>query len=273
VTNLALLLAVFASAATPDPAPDPEEPEQAVVSEARPPVRRGADAGMDQGFVAPTAFTQPARSVTVHDHELLLLGATFAPLDRWQITVAGVPAPMGPVGIASTKVRLLDVSRFHLATLGGVGILREEKFWYAGLAASVCLRADCEGAVSVYGLAGNHPRSFYEYRSVASMAGYLYGASLIVPVSPHVKLIGEVNLRGHGAIYEVEAEVIETVYPFLGVRLHADGLALTLGAMFPMEHRTVVDVPATVTTSAKTHEELELDEVVPAISASYRFGG
>ena len=220
---------------------------------------RRDDGGMDQAWVAPTALTQPAGTVTVHDHELLIVGATWAPVERLQMTIAGtsIGSSFGAL-LASAKVRVLDIGRFQLAILGGgvfdFATYTTGRHLGAGAVASVCLNAKCGALVTAYGMAG----PFQTLGSVDDGGGVsgtsvLFGGNALIPLSLRFKLVLEVDLAGQGNCNLHCASQVQAVVSVAGVRYHTGRLAAMLGLGIEAEGYAL--------------------SPLPVVSASYRFGG
>jgi hypothetical protein len=231
---------------------------------------RNADSGMDQGWLAPTALTQPAGTFTLQDHELVVLAATWAPIERLQVTVAGGTLPGLSGLLASAKVRVFDVGRFHLALLGGGAFDFHEfatgKHVMGGAAASACLSATCGALVSVFGMAGPYwITGTRDDGGPASGIRILFGANAFIPLSQHLKLLLEVDVEGmENCNLYCESRLFEAIMPMAGVRFHTGGFAAMLGLAFAGEAQ-LSSMPGSKTSYAFTP--------FPVMNLSYRPGG
>jgi len=269
------LLTLVAPEPTPAPAPAPTVPvpSMAAVPEGTDDrfAGRRTDGGMDQAWLAPTALTQPAMSLTVHDHELAILGATFAPVERWQITIAAVPIPVGFNAAVSTKLRLLDLWRLHVALIGGAGSLMLNRLVGGGVVASVCLDAACSSVVSAHGLAGPQ-KGQLEHGGDTHSTAVAFGASGIFSVLPGIKIVTEAHVVGQqNCDLHCTDEVFGTILGFVGLRFHSRSFAATVGAAVAAESSMYyVTLPATATTPMERRWSIQ---PLPAGSLSFRFGG
>jgi hypothetical protein len=275
-----VLLALVTSEPTPTPVPAPAAAEPSVASV---PERtddrfagRRTDVGMDQAFLAPTALTQPAMSLTVHDHELAVLGATFAPVERWQITIAAMPPwvfniPKTFNAAVSTKLRLLDVSRLHVALIGGAGWLALNRLIVGGVVASVCLDDTCASVVSAHGLAGPK-RGKLDYGGESHSIAVAFGASGIFSVHRAIKIVTEAHVGGlQNCNLHCTDDVVGTLLGFAGLRFHVRSFAATVGVAVAAESSMYyVTLPGTATTPMERRWSIQ---PLPAGSVSFRFGG
>lgn len=220
-----------------------EDPSDAVVAKGLPPAAPAApakDPNLDRGFVLPTAMTQPARSVTYNNYELLLHGVTYGITDRIQASVTAlspITSDMPVFVVGSLKGRVLSMSRFHLAVQGSLTyfddmrgqVYRSVTSASAGAFGSFCLREDCSSLLTLsttYSLASSGEDGSHAQ-------GLIYGASLAHSVTPYLKLLGEVVSAGlwnasgdsafaHGALVNY------------GARFHSSRMAADLGFVLPV---------------------------------------
>lgn len=255
------LIVLLAALSTPPRSAAPEVAHEGAPPAVEPLSARRDDSAMDQAWLAPTALTQPAGTLTLSNHELDVVGATFAPFEHWQVGVAGTIYPAGYGLAAMTKVRVLDIGRYHAAFLGGAGKLAEGSFLYGGAAASACLDIPFGAVVSLYGIAGPHLRTLPESGGTNYGALLLtYGASAILPVARHLKVVTEVDVVGHELCETCESNAVERLVTFTGARVYGAGFALTLGVAvgtrtYPGDRRPWAHL-----------------NVLPAGSLTYRFG-
>jgi hypothetical protein len=257
--SLHLSLVSFASLATlvtatstawAAPASDGESPATLVAAPAaRQPA--AADPNIDRGFIQPTAMTQPARSLTYNNYELVLHGLTYGITDQVQTSVT-VMAPlvrdMPFLGIAAVKWQFLSTPRFHLAVQGSAslihlftgetlapdGTITTGSNVYtvgAGAFASYCLREDCSSLASLnatyqLGIAG---------RGSDNTQAIIYGGSIVHRVARHVKLLGEVtSMANTTAVADSSFSNVSGALVSYGVRLHTANIASDLGFMKPI---------------------------------------
>lgn len=199
------------------------------------------DAAVDQGWLSPTALTQPAKTVTVETHELAIVRATVAPGDRLQVTVAALLPLVGSAWLGSLtfKLRAADIERFHLAVLGGAGMASaitfvetRERFLSGGVAASFCGAASCNGLLSAYVLVSPTRATLPRTGEARTFARFVYGASLVVPVVSHLKVVTEANVaaEAHGAD-DFNTSGHKYLTFVAGVRLHWARVAATAGIL------------------------------------------
>lgn len=184
------LFAMGPSAATPTPAAT--APVIAPPSAVQPPA--------DTAWLAPTALTVPARSITVALHEGVLARVTFGLTERLQLwggtswtAFAGVP--LWEVG---AKLRVVSAGRFHAALVAEHFGFRFDE-WTSlavtggGVVASVCLDEGCASVVSVSGLGG---WLYLDGDDVAprTEAGFLVSPSAVVKVARYLKLVVETHV-------------------------------------------------------------------------------
>ena len=179
------------------------------------------DANIDRGWFMSTAMTQPAGTIAFNDYELLFMGLTWAPADRFQITATALTPIVSEMccwGILGGKLRVLDAGRLHLAVLGSLLVASvtdidlygngktpgRSTMWaaMAGGAASLCLDEACRSLFSAFLSTG------FNQASAATEWPIVYGASLVAG-GQHVKLlleadsaalIGDVTTAARGAI-------------------------------------------------------------------------
>lgn len=224
-STLRLRLAVAAAAVAWAASPARAQPEAStaapvIASEvSADQVGRLDDANINRGWFMPTAMTQPAGSLSFSSYEVILMGVTYAPIDRLEISATFL-TPIVPDmccwGILGGKVRLVDAGRFHFAALGqlflasaqGIDLYDTGKtdrstLWAAlgGGTASVCLDESCRALVSAWALTGLN-----QYSSKTEWP-IIYGGSLTF--GHHVKLlleadsaalIGDVTMAARGAL-------------------------------------------------------------------------
>ncbi|HUJ27906.1 MAG TPA: hypothetical protein VLW85_17920 [Myxococcales bacterium] len=199
------------------------------------------DANIDRGWFGTTAMTQPAGTVAFNDYELILMGLTYAPTDRLQITatfLTPIVSDMCCYGLFGVKARLVDAGRFHFSLLGSLALASVQNVdlygngsssgrgtsWaiLAGGAATVCLDEACHSLASAWLTTG-----FNQY-SDSSEWPILYGASLTF--GHHVKalleidsaaLLGDVTQAARGALFTY------------GVRFTGQNIAGDVGFMRP----------------------------------------
>jgi hypothetical protein len=205
-----------------------------------------ADPNIDRGFILPTAMTQPAGSVTYNNYELLLHGVTYGISDTVQATVTVLPpivSGMPFLGGAAIKGRVSPAPMVHLAAQGMVWFLNDSSVQTdsgtttsasafslgVGGYASFCLRQDC---ASLFNTSVNYQ---YAAPSTGSGAAHLvvYGGSLVVRASDHVKLLAEIT----SAAGRNDYGSFENVPGFLasyGLRFHSTSIAADVGFIKPI---------------------------------------
>jgi hypothetical protein len=210
------------------------------------------DPNIDRGFLLPTAMTQPKGTLTYNNYELLLHGLSYGITDHVQVTatvLSPITKEMPFVGIAAVKAQVVDAGLFHLAVQGSVTYADRNAAFGPGLLASVCLRDDCSSLLSgsvtyqIAGLGDDHTAHMF-----------LYGSSLLLRVSDHVKLLAELTSAAGGQSDRFEN--IDGMLVSYGVRLHSGRIAGDVGFIKP------------VSTSG---EDFDLLMGIPFINFSYRW--
>jgi hypothetical protein len=231
---------------------------------AAPPNVASLDPNIDRAFIQPTAMTQPAGSVTYNNYELLLHGVTYGLTDNVQTTVtvlSPIVKDMPFIGFAAVKGRISPADRVHLALQGSVGFGHEfsttsndANAYSAGAGgyASFCLRADCasliNGSVNYQYAAGSNGSSGEHL--------LIYGGSLVVRASEHLKLLGEITSAA-GRSGSSELDNISGFLVSYGVRFHGANFAGDVGFIKPVD------------TSGNSNDALLLG--IPFVSLSYRW--
>jgi hypothetical protein len=164
------------------------------------------DPHADRGILLPTALTQPAGTVSISSYELLLAGLTVGITDRLQASVTGLVPVLGIQAVlGNVKFQLLHQGAVRLALNGGVSYTRSSEddhhdhpgaeepgnhqvMPHLGASLSLCLTDDCQSLLSASVQFLTNPTG----RSLGQTdAGY--GASLIMRISEHTKLVLEAN--------------------------------------------------------------------------------
>ncbi|HET6146124.1 MAG TPA: hypothetical protein VFH68_01220 [Polyangia bacterium] len=244
-----ITLATAATSAWAAPVSDGESPTTVATGPAAP-APAAADPNIDRGFIQPTAMTQPARSLTYNNYELVLHGLTYGITDHLQTSVT-VMAPlvrdMPFLGVAAVKWQFLSTRRFHLALQGSATMIhyfRDDSAAPdgssssgdgahavgAGAFASYCLRDDCSSLASLnatyqLGFAG---------RGSGTTQAIIYGGSIVHRVSPHVKLLGEVTSMAATTVTDSNFDNVPGALVSYGVRLHTANIAGDVGFMKPI---------------------------------------
>ena len=181
-------------------------------------------------------MTQPAGSFAISDYEVGFPGVVFAPADGIQLSVNGTVIPaeemVVPV-LASAKIRILNGARVKVAVLAAALLLRKlytfERTIVGGVAGSVCLDESCESVLSLHAEIGSHAvtGSGDDGGGVAYAPVYS-GASAILPVVPHVKLLAEGNLTARVACQAHCDNGLGDLILSAGLRFHGEALAVDL---------------------------------------------
>jgi hypothetical protein len=165
-----------------------------VASAAPPPV-----AATDNAWLAQTALTAPAGSITAALYEGVLARVTVGLTDRLQLWGGSswtnfVDAPLWEAG---AKLRVVSVGRFHVA-LGAEHVQVKLSASYrlsltgGGVVTSACLDEACASVVSLGVAAG---RYFNEEDTVQrTEAGFLVSPNAVLAVSRPVKVVVETHL-------------------------------------------------------------------------------
>ena len=187
------------------------------------------DARGDQGFLVPTAFTQPKGSYTLNDRMVLIPGVTYGISDRIQVSGFAVILPAVSLG-AEFKARYIDWKNFHLAFTGYLGALRTLETYSTafagalfGVTATQCFGTDCSVALTGSLMGGG----------LGVLDGYgddttkmLYSALAVsVRMSRGVKLLGEAQAFNFRDLNP------EGAFILTGVRLHSRRAALDMGVL------------------------------------------
>jgi hypothetical protein len=221
-----------------------DEPPAAIVAAPIETVGPNADANIDRGFLLPTAMTQPKGTLTYNNYELLLHGLSYGVTDRVQVTatvLSPIVKDMPFIGWAAVKAQVANVDRFHLAVQGTLGYAsvnasfddgRESAtFLGTGALASLCLRDDC---ASLFSASATY-QAVLPHDSDGTAHLLLYGGSLVVRVSDHVKLLAELDSGAGGETDHFEnAEGLVASY---GVRFYGANIASDVGFIRPIATR------------------------------------
>jgi len=206
------------------------EPGTRAPAGAEPSTARPKDPRASEGFVTPTALTQPAGSVTITSRMLLADEVMYAITDRWQVGagVGYIPQDEGEgtkLANASVKGEILRAGRLRLAVAGGALYATDRSNILAvtgvGPIATLVLDGAGDSTVSVAAVPGvvfSHER--YDEEHTVLGPGALLMASVALRLVDHVKLLGEV-LDIDGAMW----------LGIGGARLYWRGLSLDVGAM------------------------------------------
>ena len=237
-------IATASSAAWAGPAVSDGEAPSTVVKGPAAPVPAASDPNIDRGFLLPTAMTQPARSLTYNNYELLLHGFTYGITDRVQTSVtvlSPIVRDMPLLGLASAKWQFVSTPHLHLAVQGSAGMLHEfaqndvsgttAYTLGAGVLASFCPREDCATLLSA---SATYQAGFGANQDQASHS-VIYGGSIVQRISPHVKLLGEVaSLVVRNPSSENDFSNAPGLVANYGVRFHTGSIACDIGFMKPI---------------------------------------
>jgi hypothetical protein len=171
--------------------------DETAVAGAAPEKVDAASSRTDSGWIAPTALTVPAGSVTVSLYEAVLTRVTIGLTDRIQIWggtswTGFVGAPVWEVG---AKATILSVGRLHLALLAehlGARFSQWNGFVLAGAgaAASVCIDGGCRSVLSVSALGGRFWLDT-EDADFESRADALVSPSAVIAIGDFMKIVVE----------------------------------------------------------------------------------
>lgn len=184
-------LAPYVSLAVGYNAGRPHAEPAATESTAAPPSRA------DSAWLAPTALTVPAGSITVALYEAVLARVTVGLTDRLQIWAGTSWTDLigSPIWEAGAKLGLVSVGRFHLALVAEhIGI--RTSAWTGlvltggGAVASVCLDAACASVVSVLAAGGWLYQDNDDSPSETKTAA-LVSPSAVIVVARFLKLVVE----------------------------------------------------------------------------------
>jgi len=238
ITKLASLLALGLCLTSASLARADEPASAAHASAPAEPAGTGADPNIDRGFLLPTAMTQPQGTVTYNNYELLLHGVTYGLTDRVQLT-ATVLSPITKdiplFGLGAVKAQIVSAGAFHLALQGTAGIAHELQgagetleTVGGGALASVCLRDDCASLAS----ASATYQAMFGGNETRAQHLVLYGGSLVLRLSEHVKLLGEVASAAGGSTQDFKN--VDGLVVSYGVRFHTRAIAADVGFIRPM---------------------------------------
>jgi hypothetical protein len=234
------LIAASASLASAQPGATPTTAEPEAVIGANAPTESGihADPNMGNAWLAPTAFTMPKGKWAFHNHELLVMGASYGLTDRLQLS-ARMLVPMESehllwLALASAKARLVSQGRFHLSVHGSFNHVGETNGATAGGAVSVCIDSNCDSSLNAYagaGLVREDGRSRWPL---------LVSGSLIAKLTGRVKLIAEVD-----AGRTVRGTWADGHIGWFGVRFYNKHLATDLGVVLATDahDRSAIGLP------------------------------
>jgi hypothetical protein len=266
VTNLALL----ALLALPPP-------PTAAASDT-PLAARLEDPQVDQAWLSPTALTQPAGTVTLENHELLVGGVTVAPLDRLQLSLVGVLPVLRDSRLLQgvAKLRVLDAGPLHVSLMAGGGFERalftvaeyERPLLSAGAVASLCVSPACRGIVSLYALANFGSETAFDSSTGGSrtrrFTKVYYGGSVVAPLSQRFKAVAELDIVGEShPDWPQRSNAAWVTTGMLGLRIHGRRVAGTVGLL--ATYKVEEDWYAT--------DSISVFVVLPAASLTVRLGG
>ncbi|HJX65479.1 MAG TPA: hypothetical protein VJ860_16175 [Polyangia bacterium] len=195
------------------------------------PSRRGADLdpNLDRGFLLPTAMTQPARTVTYSNYELVLHGITLGITDRLQASLTVLPPYVKDipfVGTLSLKGQIVSASRVHVAAQGSITVAGGSSsdsgaVFSLGLLTSICLDDGCESLLSA---------SATWLNANGDNSVLVYGGSLLGRISEHAKLLAEVVSAAGGSDFDAASTFLLNY----GVRFHSHNFAGDIGLVRPI---------------------------------------
>lgn len=244
---LATVLTSFAAPASAGPTVAAAAPASDVPRAVDPGVL--ADPNIDRGILFPTAHTQPARSLTITDYEIFILGLTYGITDRLQIGAARLLLPgtdwsTVQLGMASVKYQLLRKGGIRVAALGAMGLSQSAEGHdlhvpaghtdprpphrrlspLVGVVGSACLDYECHSMVSL------NLHAFRADLGRGTTTWGVYSGSLVGALGRRLKLIVEYSsqrdlaamadgtpalisaaLRAHGSRFAFEAGVLTGV--------------------------------------------------------------
>lgn len=164
-----------------------------------PPAQPVTGARTDSAWLAPTALTVPAGSITATLYEGVLARVTVGLTDRLQVWGGSswsnfIDKPLWEVG---AKLRVVSAGRFHVALVAEHAQVKLSASYRlaltgGGVVTSACLDETCASVVSVNVAAG---RLFSENDTVPrTETGILVSPSAVLAVSRPVKLVVETHL-------------------------------------------------------------------------------
>jgi hypothetical protein len=230
-----------------------------------------SDPNIDRAFIQPTAMTQPAGSLTYNNYELLLHGVTYGMTDNVQVTMTVLPpitrdVPL--VGAVAMKGRVSPSRRLHLAAQGTLGVLHLGSLENdsggttgatvvsvgVGGYVSVCLRDDC---ASLLNASANYQYADSDNYSAAAHL-LIYGGSLVVRATDHVKLLAEITSAVGRDSTDSSFQNIGGFLFSYGLRFHSESIAGDVGFIKPV-----------VTGGGSVNDALVMG--LPFVSVSYRW--
>lgn len=196
----------------------------------------------DRAILLATGLTQPAGTVSISSYDLFFAGLTLGITDRLQASTTAMLTPfMGATVVAgNVKWQILRHGVLRLSVNGGTSyarIERDDGFHHAGgqanlehrlmphlgASASYCLTDDCQSllSASVQFLTG-----VARWRPVQTST--YFGASLIVRLGTHTKLVAEVT---SGAELHPGPANASSALPTVALRYFNHRVALDGGVM------------------------------------------
>ena len=192
----------------------------------------------DQGFLVPTAITQPAGAFTLHDREGIFPGITYGISDRLQAGVWTTVAPWLTLG-GEVKFRIYGRDRVYVALTGHFARSQaiedtKDSAWMGlfGVTGTRCFDARCATTLTGAFMAGGIS---IDEEFDDNVTTFFAATALSVAVSRHIKLLFEA--QGF-LVYESRSEDLDELITFMsGLRLHSRRLAVDLGLMGAAEKR------------------------------------
>lgn len=190
------------------------------------------DANSGRVWVMPTALLPPQGTWSIDNYEIIFVGGSYALTDNLQLSGAAmVPMDEGGPELAflSAKLGLLAVERFHLALQGSTLLDREGRIGRMGTlvggVASLCMDRDCHSLLNGYVGAG------FSILGDESSVPLVLSASLVQRISPHVKLMLEVD---SGLILNPIYDEDRGIMVNYGLRITSRSIGVDLGLLRPI---------------------------------------
>lgn len=200
----------------------------AVNTPLRPATTRGVieDAGAAAGFLMPTALMPPRGALSFHNQDLLIVGASYAPLGAVMLSATVAPAVLDEGFVASTsaKVQVLHRELLRVALHGALLMDRAgEPSWggVGGVVATFCITARC----------ASHASAYVGLGSALDARTNLLAGSAAVQLWRRAKLLVEVD-RGYFSHEDFDPGSGNLLW--YGLRLTWTTLSVDLGMVKPL---------------------------------------
>jgi hypothetical protein len=221
----------------------------------------GPEAG--GALISPTALVQPARSVTLSNYEGVIMGLSFAPFSRVQLTAVLLPSPVF-VTAAGLGVKLLayDGAATKVALLASGTVIHERgessdgthSFYLGGAVVTRCWDG-CRSSLS--GFVGSGSRDYENQGSGHSYTPITFGANALLRLAGEWSFVLDVTEWGRAGCEGCVDQPLDKLLIAYGLRYSRGRFGATLGLGSAVDLQALDRRPDTL----------------PVLTVAYRFGG